>query len=722
MSAAAVELQFVESPGSDEVRRRTLISQILEDARQQGQRRRFAVSAPPLGVALASTVVGILLLSFAEGDAPELLASAFLLVVAPVIILFAILPTDVRLVRLALVFLVAVNAAAIADSLAENVAPALWHYGQAACGVRFVLPTQLATALLVNLALFVILVRASLLLLSERWRWPLCCAELPAADERLARLWELNGQRVIVLAARRIAIFALSAHSYAAAALRASEIAALVGFVGVAVALAFFCLRPRVRLAARRWLFVRSESVSTAAGISMLFDSRFKDVDTAVSSAVASLRGVRCDLILKSALSGELSQSAAFLLSQPARVCGIDAFLCHSSRDPPGPKWDALQAWRGRFVALHGREPIVWLDRCCLDQSLRGVGLANLPITIASCQSLVVLYGPTVLSRLWCIVEIFVHQHMGGESFKLELVALPGVVAAPLGHVDAWQSDCHLPEDRVWLLACIETAAGSRAAFNARLRALLSTAQLLEPATDVEALPSASAHKLHSIAVAPMLSSLPLGLARIVSKREAAAPPLPSRTRTPDPARRGASLWPSLAHALAIAAAVGALAGLAHEGAAPARAECARCAGAYALPATAGGGQWHAWRGARYRLPPASEQVSHDAAARACAALGARLVVIDDAEEDAFVRCLVGDTAAAWIGLSREPAAAAFRWADGRSGASGYSNWVPDGVMFAEWTAPRRKCAYAVGAGWSVVGRSCNSALPFVCEAHGSGQ
>jgi hypothetical protein len=69
--------------------------------------------------------------------------------------------------------------------------------------------------------------------------------------------------------------------------------------------------------------------------------------------------------------------------------------------DPRGAKWDALQKWAELERAQRG-EPLLWLDCACvagdvpIDQSL-----AMLPLYLAGVQQMVVLAGPTFLSRLW---------------------------------------------------------------------------------------------------------------------------------------------------------------------------------------------------------------------------------------------------------------------------------------------------------------------------------
>jgi hypothetical protein len=69
-----------------------------------------------------------------------------------------------------------------------------------------------------------------------------------------------------------------------------------------------------------------------------------------------------------------------FARSQPCHLSGCDVFISHSWHDDPADKWRALQAWRAAFKQSRGREPLVWLDIACPDQSQISDGIAHLPI------------------------------------------------------------------------------------------------------------------------------------------------------------------------------------------------------------------------------------------------------------------------------------------------------------------------------------------------------
>ena len=68
--------------------------------------------------------------------------------------------------------------------------------------------------------------------------------------------------------------------------------------------------------------------------------------------------------------------------------------MCGSWHDDAAIKWRALQSWRQEFKLQHGREPRLWLDKCCINQNDIATNLACLPIFLAGCKSMVVCLGP----------------------------------------------------------------------------------------------------------------------------------------------------------------------------------------------------------------------------------------------------------------------------------------------------------------------------------------
>ena len=120
-------------------------------------------------------------------------------------------------------------------------------------------------------------------------------------------------------------------------------------------------------------------------------------------------------------------------LVQPKRLGDVDIFLSHSWHDPVGPKWEALQKWCGAFEAKHGRSPVIWLDKACINQDDIAANLACLPVFLAGCQRLLVIAGPTYCERLWCVMEIFVFLRMGGHPSRISILPIR---AAPEDSLD----------------------------------------------------------------------------------------------------------------------------------------------------------------------------------------------------------------------------------------------------------------------------------------------
>lgn len=54
--------------------------------------------------------------------------------------------------------------------------------------------------------------------------------------------------------------------------------------------------------------------------------------------------------------------------SHLAQIGQCDAFVSHSWKDPAAIKWAVLHQWAAAFRRRHGREPVLWIDGCCVDQ------------------------------------------------------------------------------------------------------------------------------------------------------------------------------------------------------------------------------------------------------------------------------------------------------------------------------------------------------------------
>mmetsp|Transcript_23944 Transcript_23944/g.80425 ORF Transcript_23944/g.80425 Transcript_23944/m.80425 type:complete len:232 (+) Transcript_23944:1421-2116(+) len=159
--------------------------------------------------------------------------------------------------------------------------------------------------------------------------------------------------------------------------------------------------------------------------------------------------------------------SECYEASRPARFGEVHVFLSHSWHDDVALKWAALQTWGSEFRLAHDCEPLIWFDRCCIDQEQIQVGLRCLPVYLSACQDLLCLRGPSYLSRLWCVVELFVFHLINPKGTVVVRAldadadhATAGQDAKLPAAFDVRSSLCTDPEDKDRLMSVIESAAG----------------------------------------------------------------------------------------------------------------------------------------------------------------------------------------------------------------------------------------------------------------------
>merc|ERR1712137_224396 len=106
---------------------------------------------------------------------------------------------------------------------------------------------------------------------------------------------------------------------------------------------------------------------------------------------------------------------------------------------------------------MGGREPIVWIDKYCIDQTQVAEDLLCLPVFLAGCQELIILYGDTYLERLWCIMEVLVFLYMGGAPEAVHMRSASTADTCDLfdgvRSFSVRQTTCINPEDKDMLLA-----------------------------------------------------------------------------------------------------------------------------------------------------------------------------------------------------------------------------------------------------------------------------
>jgi len=178
-----------------------------------------------------------------------------------------------------------------------------------------------------------------------------------------------------------------------------------------------------------------------------------------------------------------------FMRSEAATLGHCDAFISHSWHDDPDSKWAALQSWRSAFIEKNHREPLVWLDKCCIDQRSIELDLRSLPVFVSGCKKLVILCGTTYVSRLWCIMEVFTYVHMGGALDSIEVVPVLregneqddlDILNTAFEEFEAEQCTCDNELDKAKMLMIIHAAFGSIDGFNVAVHAILAKIGLRE--------------------------------------------------------------------------------------------------------------------------------------------------------------------------------------------------------------------------------------------------
>jgi hypothetical protein len=247
----------------------------------------------------------------------------------------------------------------------------------------------------------------------------------------------------------------------------------------------------------RAWYYTTLNRLSNrgdagrAAGVAALIGK--KDVNLVLAQARRCFQAVPFAKLRREHFA--TNQADADLMKGIAQRCQlgeVDAFLSHSWHDDPSEKWATLCAWAAAFEAKHGRPPLVWFDKACLDQKDIEDQLAALPVFLAGSRTLLCVVGPTYIERIWCIIEIFTFLRMGGTAERLtvlpigdgseELAALTprdlelreeDLLNGALERFRAFEvsaAKCFSEEQLLHLLSVIESGFGSFDTFNSIVR------------------------------------------------------------------------------------------------------------------------------------------------------------------------------------------------------------------------------------------------------------
>ena len=220
------------------------------------------------------------------------------------------------------------------------------------------------------------------------------------------------------------------------------------------------------------------ESRRLAAVGTLLGASPCHPVDSRVDAAVEMFTAVPFSALKRdtfcSSTSGQEQQLPAV---RRVKLGEVDAFVSHSWGDDGDEKYLALWAWASQFRNERGREPLLWVDKCCINQEDIQRSLRGLPVYISGCNQLLVLAGPDYCSRLWCALELFCFFSLGGRTGDITVLKPGASPRARRARLDFKLSEakCTLATDRDRILSTIEAAFGFKEAFDRVVRELMAT-------------------------------------------------------------------------------------------------------------------------------------------------------------------------------------------------------------------------------------------------------
>ena len=330
----------------------------------------------------------------------------------------------------------------------------------------------------------------------------------------LISMWQLASVIYFVQGAQRIGMTSLRL----ADPNQTRATSAVIGsyFAGVAywlvALLSLACLRDRIQSLLRRCVAGSSAEsalqTSAAAGVAALLGG--VDTEKALVRALNTFRALPASELTLEDLASSAPSPELHGKTILAETGEVDYFVSHSWRDPSESKWNALQqvleddpaaneTRKGSSSSLLKGETLLWFDKACVNQTSITISLQSLPIHLAGCKSLLILAGPTYVTRLWTLMEVFVFVHAGGSISRIKVAPLGEVaernaswdpggwrdelratskrrVRTRFGAIDVRAARCSDQEVRQQLLAIVESAFGDMRSFNTLVGGLLTSA------------------------------------------------------------------------------------------------------------------------------------------------------------------------------------------------------------------------------------------------------
>ena len=113
-------------------------------------------------------------------------------------------------------------------------------------------------------------------------------------------------------------------------------------------------------------------------------------------------------------------------------------------------------------------------SQACIDQLNIDASLMCLPVFLSGCDQLLTLVGPSYVTRLWCVMEVFIFMRVKGidettqqtTHLKVKELSSDADLAQTLARFKAANAQCRYDRDRQRLLAVIEASFGTTHSFD----------------------------------------------------------------------------------------------------------------------------------------------------------------------------------------------------------------------------------------------------------------
>ena len=207
--------------------------------------------------------------------------------------------------------------------------------------------------------------------------------------------------------------------------------------------------------------------------------------EAALTAGAAHFRALPLAVLTENDLRSS-GDSGLYEKTGRATLGEVHGFISHSWSDDAAAKHAQLNGeWGAAVRASTGGSALVWLDKACIDQTDIAANLLALPVFLSGCQKLLMLVGPTYITRLWCVMEVFIFMrikdvgaagsaHLISELIMVKLLGDNEDLMLSLARFDAAKAHCRYDRDRQKLLGVIEASFGTAAPFNQLVREVLN--------------------------------------------------------------------------------------------------------------------------------------------------------------------------------------------------------------------------------------------------------